>query len=210
ADFLLGPDGGRTVFNFDDVTGIHWEQQTRDDPPTFTGMDLNLAPFRDVYPGAVGQLAFGKYLSPDYEVHTGPGIPGGEYIPPVATRTGTPVVQGVNEIYFNLILPSGPRPPNGWPVVIFGHGGGVSKNTAMFNISASLAHHGIATILINVVGHGFGPLSTLTVRQAIGGPVTFLEGGRGIDQDGNHMIGSSEGFSAAAPRTLIAGSDGQR
>src|SRR5262249_30899513 len=115
-----------------------------------------------------------------------------------------------NEIYFNLILPSGPRPPNGWPVVIFGHGGGVSKNTAMFNISASLAHHGIATILINVVGHGFGPLSTLTVRQATGGPVTFLEGGRGIDQNGDHRIENSEGFSAAQPRTLIAGSDGQR
>jgi len=72
-------------------------------------------------------IAFGKYLSPDYEVHTGPGIPGGEYIPQVGTRTGTPAVQGVNEIYFNLYLPSGPRPAGGWPVAINGQGSAGNK-----------------------------------------------------------------------------------
>src|SRR5262245_61273456 len=33
-------------------------------------------------------IAFGKYLSPDYEVHLG------EYIPPIGTRRGTPGLQG--------------------------------------------------------------------------------------------------------------------
>src|SRR2546430_1254116 len=66
-------------------------------------------------PGAVGQVAFGRYVSPDYETAE-------KFIPPVGTRSGTPVVQGVNEVFFNLYLPSGPRPAGGWPVAIFGHG----------------------------------------------------------------------------------------
>jgi hypothetical protein len=33
-----------------------------------------------------------------------------------------------------------------------------------------MAANGIATIAINVVGHGSGPLGTLTVRQMVGDP----------------------------------------
>ncbi len=33
--------------------------------------------------------------------------------------TGTPVAQGVNQIYFNLFAPSGPKPVQGWPVAIW-------------------------------------------------------------------------------------------
>jgi hypothetical protein len=204
ADFNLGPNGERTVFNLGDVTGIDFNEQTGDDPPSFTNMPLNLRLLRDFYSGAVGELAFGNYLSPDYEVRPG------EYIPPVGTRTGTPAVQGMNEIYFNLVLPSGPRPANGWPVAIFGHGEPAEKNTFMTNIAASLAHHGIATILINAVGSGFGPLGTLTVSPSVGDPVTFPAGGRGIDQDGDGDIGGTEGLAAAEPRSIIASADGQR
>jgi hypothetical protein len=74
ADFNLGPGGARTVFNRADVTGIHWEQQTGDDPPSFTPTDLDLT-LLDVSSGAVGRIAFGKYLSPDYEVHPGESPP---------------------------------------------------------------------------------------------------------------------------------------
>src|SRR5262249_47786703 len=92
ADFHLGPNGEQTGFNWDDVTGITWNQQVGDDPPEFNPVQVSLAPLTNFIPGAVSQIAFGKYLSPDYEVHPG------EYIPPVATRTGTPVVQQYNEI----------------------------------------------------------------------------------------------------------------
>jgi len=64
-------------------------------------------------PDAVAQIAFGKYLSPDYQVHPG------EFIPETGTLTGTPVAQGVNQIYFNLFAPSGPKPVQGWPVAIW-------------------------------------------------------------------------------------------
>jgi hypothetical protein len=129
------------------------------------------------------------------------------------------VVQGVNEVYFNLYLPSGPRPADGWPVAIFGHGLGQDKQAGTpgspgtgnsLAVAASLAEQGIATIAINVVGHGFGPLSTLTVTPTVGAPVTFLEGGRGIDQDGDGIIGNTEGFNAAEPRSIIQDRDGKR
>ncbi len=206
ADFNLGSGGERTVFNRAEVTGIHWEQQTGDNPPSFTPTDLNLSVL-DIIPGAVGQLAFGKYLSPDYEVHPG------EYIPSVGTFSGTPVVQGVNEVFFNLFLPSGPKPVGGWPVVISGHGLGGNKDGALgapVNVAATMAAHGIATVGINVVGHGFGVLGTLTVNQTVGGPVTFSAGGRGIDQDGDHVIRDTEGVNAASPRRIIDNRDGQR
>jgi hypothetical protein len=198
ADFLLGEKGERAVFDLDEVTGIRWQQQTGDNPPAFTTTPVDLAPLR-VIPGAVGQLAFGKYLSPDYEVHPG------EYIPPVGTRTGTPAVQGHNEIYFNLVLPSGPTPEGGWPVAVFGLPG--SKEGVVV-VAATMAEHGIATIMINAVGTGFGPLGTLTVNRRTGGPVTFSAGGRGIDQDRDHVITGQEGVEAAPPRSLISRRDG--
>jgi hypothetical protein len=190
------------VFNLEDVSGITWNQQTRVEGP-LNPVPVNVDLLR-IIPGAVGQIAYGKYVSPDYEVHPG------EYIPPVGTRTGTPEIQGVNEIYFNLVLPSGPRPANGWPVAIFGHGSGSGKDASlgMGNVAASMAAHGVATIGINVVGHGFGPLSTLTVNQTGRGQITFPAGGRGIDQNGDHIIESQEGILAAAPRTILNFRDG--
>ena len=66
-----------------------------------------------------------------------------------------------------------------------------------------MAQAGIATIAINVVGHGGGPLGTLTVTRTAGAPVTLSAGGRGIDQNGNGAIDSTEGVSAAPPKTLV-------
>jgi hypothetical protein len=139
ANFLLGPQGERTVFSLAGITGIRFDQQTAVDPPVATRVNLNLSLIRDTFPGAVGCLAFGKYLSPDYRVHPG------EYIPPVGTRTGTPAVQEVNEIYFNLFLPSGPMPAGGWPVAIFGHPNGGYKEDPSNSVAGSMAAQGIAT-----------------------------------------------------------------
>jgi hypothetical protein len=207
ADFNLAPDGSRTVFPLSQITGITWNQQTAVDPARFSTGSVSLGLLR-IIPGAVGQLAYGKYLSPDYQVHPG------EYIPQVGTLTGTPVVQGMNEIYFNLVLPSGPKPAEGWPVAIFGHGSTDAKDSdySLVNVAAVMASHGIATITINAVGHGFGPLGTLTVmrRPADGGPVTFPSGGRGIDQNNDHRIDANEGLATAPPRTILLRTDGIR
>src|SRR5207237_7076995 len=107
-------------------------------------------------------------------------------------------------------------PAGGSPVTACGHGSGGSRRGGgpgavdSLAVAASLAEQGIATIAINAVGHGFGPLSTLTVKPSAGAPVTFLEGGRGIDQNGDGVIGSSEGIAAPAPRSIIADRDGRQ
>ena len=157
----------------------------------------------DIFPGVVGTIAFGKYTSPDYEVHPG------EFIPPIGTRTGRPEVRGANEIYFNVYLPSGPKPAAGWPVAIFGHGTTQNKNLS-FNVAATMAAHGVATIAINAVGHGLGPLGTLVVNQTGGAPVTLAAGGRGFDQNGDGVIAADEGLTAAPPRTVLLITDGVR
>jgi hypothetical protein len=204
ADFLLGPGGTRTVFALDQVRGITFNRQTRVAGP-LSPVPVSLSVLHAI-PGAIGTIAFGSYLSPDYEVHPG------EYIPPVGTRTGAPVVQHMSEVYFNLFLPSGPEPAGGWPVVIFGHSSGptASKNDDPLRVAASNAAHGLATIAINIAGFGFGALSTLTVNPAVGAPVTFLAGGRSIDQNGDGAIGNGEGQFAAAPRAIIGETDALR
>jgi hypothetical protein len=200
AEFRLGPDGRRTVFALSQVRDLLFTAQTGT-APTFTPASLAFAlEALQAIPGAVGQLAFGKYVSPDYETAA-------KIIPPVGTRTGVPTVQGQQEIYFNLILPAGTPPPQGWPVAIFGHGSTQSKQTQMLSIAAWLAAHGIATIGINAVGHGYGPLGTVTVTLGSGETVTFPAGGRGVDLNGDGVIDANEGLNAAPP---IANRDGLR
>ena len=72
-------------------------------------------------------------------------------------------------------------------------------------VAAMLASHGIATIGINVVGWGFGPLGTLAIKLTDGSSLVIPDAGRGIDQNGDNMIGLTEGTSAAAPRTWTIG-----
>ena len=207
ADFLLGPGSTRTAFPLNDITGITAKAQVKTcgAPSCFATLPFftpSLGSLK-VIPGAVGELAFGKYSSPDYEVHPG------EYITPVGTLTGTPVATATNDIYFNLFLPSGTKPESGWPVAIFGHGNTGNKNNA-FLVAAKMAQHGIATIAINVVGHGFGPLGTLTVTKTDGTSVSFSAGGRGRDQNADGFIDSNEGLAATPPRGIISLSDGLR
>jgi dienelactone hydrolase len=204
ADFNLGPGGTRTVFSLNGVSGITFNQQTRDNPPQFSAFSAPLSLLNQFTLGAVAQIAFGRYLSPDYQVHPG------EFMPESGTLTGTPVAQSVNQIYFNLFLPSGPKPAQGWPVAILGHGGTGTKDIDPYTFAASLASHGIATIAINFVGRGFGPLGTLKVNLSGGGSVTFPSGGRGFDQDGNGIIAADEGASARSPRQITGQRDAIR
>ena len=199
ADFVLGAGGVRTVFPLASISSILFSRQITTAPafqlsPTGT-------PFLSLYPGSVSTVAFGAYNSPDYETAA-------KVIPPLGSTA--PPIQGTNRVYFNLFLPTGTAPAGGWPVAIFGHGFGDNKNSSPFVVASSLARRGIATIAINVVGHGGGGLGTLIVNRAAGPPVVLPGGGRGIDQDGNTTIDSTEGVNAAAPHTLISNRDGLR
>jgi hypothetical protein len=197
ANFVIGNAGERTVFSLAGVTSILFSRQTGT-APTFTVSGTG-TPFL----AGVGTVAFGAFDAPDYQT---PSM----VIPAVGTRTGVPAVQETNRLYFNLFLPAGTAPAGGWPVAIYGHGFTDNKNGSPFIVAGSMARRGIATIAINVVGHGSGPLGTLIVNRTAGGPVVLPAGGRGFDQDGNTTIDSTEGVNAAPPQTLIASRDGLR
>ena len=138
ANFLLGPRGERAVFNLADVTSIDWNQHTTVNPPGFTKMPIDLPVLRYI-PNAIGTIAYGYYVSPDYVVHPD------QYIPAVGTRTGTPVVQGYNNIYFTLYLPSGPKPEAGWPIALIAGGTSTNQHFASGMFASKLAANGIAS-----------------------------------------------------------------
>jgi hypothetical protein len=192
ADFLLGPNGERTVFNRAEVKSVVLRQQTSV-TPSFLDLPIALAQL-DAMPGAVGTIAYGRYVSPYY-------LAAGEYIPAVGTLAGTPQPQGYATVYFTLYLPSGPKPPAGWPIVLTGGGTTTNQHSVPTNFGSKLAEHGIATIGISQVGQGFGPQSQLLVTKTDGSTMTFADAGRGVDQNEDGIYSMLEGAEAAAPRT---------
>jgi hypothetical protein len=182
------------------ITAIVWNRQTTTGGP-LTPSSVPV-PALDVLPGSIGRVVFGTYESPDYQTAA-------RVIPATGTLTGTPQPQRVNRISFTLFLPAGSRPVGGWPLTIFGHGITDSKQGAPWFVAASLARAGLASVAINVVGHGFGAGGNLTVVTP-SGPTVIPDGGRGTDQDGNGSIDSFEGVNAAPPDTLVSNRDGLR
>jgi hypothetical protein len=207
--FDLGANGERTVFPLGSITFIQWSRRVRTVPapmkPEFSTSFLPIPALDVAKPGPmpVGTIAFGSYASPDYENSD-------EVIPAVGTKNGVPVPQSTNNLQFTLFLPAGAEPAGGWPVVMFGHGFTDSKNGAPWAVAGTLARFGLATIAINVVGHGGGPGGTYTVVRTDGAPVILSDGGRSFDQNGDHQIDSTEGVSAIGAQSLISNRDGLR
>jgi hypothetical protein len=195
-NFTLGTSGERTVFPLSGLS-VTFQRQTGTAPTFAPG-----AWFMGLFAG-VGTVAFGTYASPNYETAA-------EVIPAVGTRTGVPAVQSTNQVQFTLWEPAGTAPAGGWPVAIFGHGFTDTKDGAPTAVAGTLARNGIATIAINVVGHGGGPLGTYKVARTGLPSVTLPLGGRGIDQDGNGTIDSTEGVSAIGAQSLLGNRDGLR
>jgi hypothetical protein len=201
ANFNLGSGGERTVFPLSSISGITWNYQYTT-APDFLPMPVPVSALY-VFPGSVATVAFGSFSSPNYETPYA-------VISQVATKAGKPKVLGENQLYFVLFLPAGPKPVNGWPVVIFGHSITDSKQGGPFAVASAMASRGIATIAITAVGHGGGPLGTLVVNKTSGGSVTLPAGGRGVDQNGDGQIGAFEGLFALPPYLTVAFRDGVR
>jgi hypothetical protein len=197
-DFDLGTNGERTVFPVTPTTTVALARQNGPTPSAPAPLPMV------ALGGAVGTIAFGTYASPDYETADA-------LIPAVGTRTGDPDVQSVNQLQFTLFMPKGDPPKGGFPVAIFGHGFTDSKDGAPWAVAGTLARNGIATIAINVVGHGGGPLGTYTVTPSAGAtPVTLPSGGRGVDQNGDGNFDSTEGVGTVGANALIGNRDGLR
>ena len=203
ASFMVGTSGGapvRAVFPLAGLQGVQFNRQTG--TTTFTPGFLP-TPALNVVNGAVAQLAYGKFSSPSY-------LAAGQSIPATPTLSGSPRAQGSSDLIFQLFVPAGTKPAGGWPVAIFGHGFTDSMYGAPWTVGSVFASQGIATLAINVVGHGGGALGTLNVLRTGNTPVSVPAGGRGFDQDGNGAIDSTEGVNAAPPRTIIGSRDGLR
>lgn len=134
-----------------------------------------------------GSYVFGSFFAPSW-------LTPERVIPQRPTRGGGPVVQGRERLPFVLIVPAGTAPAGGWPVAVFGHG--FTRSAAdVFLAAATNASRGVATIATDVVGHGFGPRSAWRITRG-GVTETTPAYGRGIDQDGNGLIESTEGVNA--------------
>jgi len=197
ATFAIGANGEHAVFPVATMGTVTTRLQTTTAPDFDTSSGSFAGFLRDV-----GTIALGRFRSPDYETAD-------SLIPSYPTKTGVPVVQSWNDLYFTLYLPPGPQPAGGWPVAIFGHGLPASKEDALL-AAPVLARNGIALIAINAVGNGGGPLGTITVSRSGGSDVTVPLGGRSVDQNGDGTFDPFEGFFTPPVGSLLLARDGSR
>ena len=223
ANFAIGPGGSRAVFSVPSIKpcpvptpvpppppgtcGItHWLHNgfTKSVLPAPTVVSAGVPlPSLSFVPGAVDKVGWATFASPQFIDASA-----------VMGRHGTlgrPPVVGDAELEFVVFLPSGTRPAAGWPVVFLGHGGTTSIHTdAVWNFASRLAAAGFASIAINAVGRGWGPLSTLSVALTDGTTVQFKAPGRCIDQNNDGTIVNAEGAIAQPPNVIVGQRDAVR
>lgn len=198
----------RAVFPLASLAGIRFDRQTSaagptpcPNPPPACFLPT---PALNVVPGSVASIAYGQFASPSY------WNPATRVIPPTGSLTGQPAPQGSETLTVQMFVPAGPKPAGGWPVALFGHGFTDSMYGAPWAVASVFASRGIATVSINVTGHGGGAAGTLAVLSTTGGATLVPAGGRGIDQDGNGTIDSTEGVGAVGALSLVSSRDGLR
>ena len=187
------PDG-QSIFNIADIASLAANFDTGSNQ--FNTFSLPLAdPAYSVLFGNLGRIAFGSYLSPQV-------LSAQQTIDPSPSGADVALPTPGNEIPFHVYLPNTPPPPNGYPVVIFGHGFADSSVGGPTVVSPELAQAGFATVAINAFGHGFGPQSNMVLTGKNGSTAKFLLGGRGLDRDGDGVISATEGCVILQPQPI--------
>jgi hypothetical protein len=149
-----------------------------------------------------GTLVFGSFeapswLRPDVTIEQTP------------TRDAGPEPVEAVRLPFVAVLPEGTAPAGGWPTAVFGHG--FTRTAADVFLAAIVnAQSGIATIATDVVGHGFGPDSAWQVTPLGGATTTIPAYGRGVDQNGDGTVDSTEGSSATGAAAAQSSRDALR
>jgi pimeloyl-ACP methyl ester carboxylesterase len=169
------------------LTSFRWLAEVKEGAPLVAIADLP----RDL-PG-VDKVSFGLFPSPNFLGITGsiPQTPTGNEIVP-------PIPQFV-PISFHVFLPLAARTTK-VPVAIYGHGLGDNQFGATTTIASTLAQAGIATIGVEIVGHGFGSKSVVEVTAAGSStPEQILTPGRGITLPKNESIGPVDGCILPGP-----------
>ncbi|HEY2015037.1 MAG TPA: Ig-like domain-containing protein [Bryobacteraceae bacterium] len=179
----------QSSFRIADLATLVLHDQTGSNPVKFNDLAL---PVDNPIVAGLDRIVIGSFRSPsfledDQTIRQQPTLP----------QLAVPV--NTNQVDFNALLPATPRPAAGYPVVIFGHGFGDSRFGGPTAIAPTLARAGFATIAINAVGHGFGPLSTVIFTDKSGKSTTLNAGGRSIDLNGDGSIDSEEGCTLLTP-----------
>jgi dienelactone hydrolase len=160
---------------------------------------FGLGPFPSDSPAAEPQTSaviFGRFAAPRWRAANG-------------VLSDSPV--RVDQLPFNLWLPSEPAPPSGAPLIIFGHGyTGMANDGGVY--AEAFAASGAITVAIDADGHGGG--KSARIRRSLDGSDAFSVAGRGEDQNADGTIGLAEGWIASWAEPLFAGmsggSDGNR
>lgn len=177
------------TFRVANLSGVTLNEQTGSAPLSFTDISLPISP---VLLAGLGSLTVGSYQSPNFLNTDGT-------IAPSPSNPALTIPYGLNTVYFNALLPSSTKPAAGYPVVIFGHGLGDSRFGGPTAVAPALARSGFAVIAINAVGHGFGPLSSVSFTDTNGNVTTIPAGGRSVDLNGDGIIEGDEGCVIVAP-----------
>ena len=181
----------QSTFAIANLSGIVLNEQVGANPAVFNSISL---PISTALLAGLGSVVIGSYESPNF-------LGGDQSIAPAPTLPGLAVPASTNQVGFNALLPATPKPAAGYPVVIFGHGFGDSRFGGPTAVAPTLARAGFAVIAIDAVGHGFGPLSTVTFIDNAGNKTTINALGRGIDLNGDGIIESEEGCNLSTPIT---------
>jgi len=201
-NFAIGPGGSRAVFARSSIQTITFRQQMS--TTSFVNAAVPLAVLNAYTDGVVDTIAWGTFVSPQF-------VDSNPVMTPHGTLGGVPTQLSDATLEFVLFVPTGTRPAAGWPVAFLGHGGTTNIHTAaVWNFASSLAAHGFASIAINAIGRGFGPLGTLRILLTNGTTVEINAGGRTIDQDGNGVYVNQEGAAALAPNLIVGQRDSVR
>jgi hypothetical protein len=179
----------QSTFRLADAATFTLHEQVGVNPVRF--LDLSL-PITSTLLAGVDRLVVGSFRSPRF-------LEDDQSIRPAPTLPGFSVPTNTEEIGFNALLPSSPKPASGYPVVIFGHGFGDSRFGGPTAVAPTLARAGLATIAITAVGHGFGPLSTFSITDNSGHTVTLSALGRGVDYNNDGVIDANEGCATITP-----------
>jgi hypothetical protein len=191
---VVQPPSVQSVFNFAGIGSIAINFDQGSGNFLSAALPLGQPPYSSLF-ASLGKIAFGSYFSPLL-------LNSQQTIAPGPTGSDVTVPTPANQIAFHVYVPATPPPPTGYPVVIFGHGFGDSSIGAPTIVAPALANAGLATIAIDAVGHGYGPLSYIVITDTSGNNTTVPLPGRGVDINGDGMIGSTEGCLILSPAAV--------
>jgi uncharacterized protein (TIGR03437 family) len=145
----------------------------------------------------VDRIVFGSYQSPKF-------FNSDQFIPDTPTLTALAAPPANNTIQFHAYIPSSPMPPNGYPVIIYGHAYGENSYFSPTLVASTFAQAGFVTLAINAVGNGYGPQSVVEIVQKGNVVTSFPGGGRGVDLNGDGVIDFAEGCFIGWPNPVGA------